>query len=137
MYERMRRETFVLHEPSADAWLVLDYAGVKRALYDADTFSSRASPAGGPPLHWLIFHDPPGHTKLGGIVARAFTPRVVANLEPRIRELSRELLDATIARGTMDVAVDYAIPLPLMVIAELIGVPIEDRPLFRGWSDVV
>jgi hypothetical protein len=70
-------------------------------------------------------------------VLRAFTPRVVAALEPRIRELARALLDAVIERGEMDVATDFSIPLPLMVIAEMIGIPTADRPQFRHWSDVI
>ena len=101
-----------------------------RALNDPDVFSSRASPPGSPgePLKWLIFFDPPRHTKLRALIMRAFTPRVIASLEPRIRELSRELLDQVIEHGEMDLAADFSVPLPLMVIAEMIGVPVADRP---------
>jgi cytochrome P450 len=132
VYERIRRASPVLHVPPPfDSWLIFDYEGVKRALSDHDTFSSRV-PA---PRHWFLFHDPPGHTKLRGLISRAFTPRVVANLEPRIRELSRELLDRTIERGEMDLAGDYAVPLPMMVIAEMIGIPPADWLRFKRWSD--
>jgi cytochrome P450 len=71
---------------------------------------------------------------------QAFTPRSVANLETRIRDLSRMLLDQTIERahgGEMDLATDYSVPLPMMVIAEMIGIPLADWPLFRNWSDVI
>src|SRR5258707_96990 len=75
--------------------------------------------------------------KLLALNSKAFTPRTVTILEPRIAELSRELLDRVIDRGEMDLAVDYAIPLPLMVIAEMLGIPPSDRPRFRHWNDVM
>jgi cytochrome P450 len=62
---------------------------------------------------------------------------MVANLEPRIRELSRELLDQTIERGEMDVALEFAVPLPMRVIAEMLGVPAADWPRYKRWSDVI
>src|ERR1700680_3663890 len=98
--------------PPFDAWMIFDYQGVKRALTDHDVFSSRV-PA---PPHWFIFFDQPGHTKLRALISQAFTPRMVANLEPYIRELSRQLLDRTTERGEMDLAADYSVPLPMMVI---------------------
>jgi cytochrome P450 len=119
--------------PPFDAWMIFDYDGVKRALYDQAVFSSLV-PA---PKNWFIFSDPPSHTKLRGLIVRAFTPRVVANLESRIRELSRELLDKAIQRSEMDLAVDYAVPLPMKVIAEVIGIPAADWSRFRGWSDAI
>ena len=70
-------------------------------------------------------------------IAKAFTPRVVANLEPRIRELSRQLLDETIERGEMDLAADFAVPLPMLVIAEMLGVPAADWPRYKRWSDAI
>jgi cytochrome P450 len=119
--------------------MIFDYEGVKRALNDHDAFSSRATPPGpsGKPLEWLVFFDPPRHTKLRAIIMQAFTPRVVASLEPRIRELSRELLDQSLELGEMDLAANYSVPLPLMVIAEMIGIPLADRPLFKRWSDAI
>jgi len=137
IYDALRAQAPVLHDPTSDLWMLLDYESVHRALHEPDTFSSRAAVRGGRPLDWLIFFDPPRHTKLRALVLRAFTPRVVAALEPRIRELARALLDAVIERGEMDVATDFSIPLPLMVIAEMIGIPTADRPQFRHWSDVI
>ena len=61
---------------------------------------------------WFIFYDPPRQTKLRGLVMKAFTPRMVAELEPRIREISRTLLDRVASRGEMDLAADYAVPPP-------------------------
>jgi cytochrome P450 len=137
MYDQLRSGSPVFRVPQADIWMIFDYEGVKRALHDHDAFSSRASPPGGGPLDWLIFFDPPHHTKLRAIILRAFTPRVVANLEPRIRELSCELLDQTIERGEMDLCADFSVPLPLMVIAEMIGIPLADRQRFKRWSDAI
>jgi cytochrome P450 len=134
LFEQVRGTSPVVHVPPPfDAWLIFDYEGVKRALYDHATFSSGV-PA---PRNWFIFSDPPHHTKLRGLIAKAFTPRVVANLEPRIRELSRELLDRVVERGEMDLALDYAAPLPMKVIAEMIGVPVANWSRFRGWSDAI
>ena len=95
------------------------------------------APGHGNPGEWFIFFDPPRHTKLRALISKAFTPRVVANLEPRIRELSRQLLDETIERGEMDLAADFAVPLPMRVIAEMLGVPAADWPRYRRWSDAI
>lgn len=130
---QLRSTSPVLPVPQADLWMAFDHESVKRALHDTDAFSSAAAPPGGKPLDWIIFNDPPRHTKLRALVTRAFTPRVVAGMEPRIRALSQGLLDEVVPHGEMDVAVDLAIPLPILVIAELIGIPAADRPIFtRG-----
>src|SRR5579872_6262707 len=90
-YEYLRSASPLLRVPPPfNGWMIFDYDSVKWALNDNATFSSRV-PA---PPNWFLFDDPPSHTKLRGLIARAFTPRMIANLEPRIRELSRELLDA-------------------------------------------
>jgi cytochrome P450 len=137
VYDQIRHASPLFHDPRSDFWMIFDYEGVKRALSDPETFSSRAAPPGGGALDWLIFFDPPRHTKLRLLISQAFTPRSVANLEPRIRELSRELLDQVIEKGEMDLAADYAFPLPLRVIGEMLGIPAEDRPRFLRWNDVV
>ena len=137
LYARLRAAAPALRDPRTGAWLLLDYESVKRALTDHATFSSDVSAAGRGNLGWLIFADPPRHTKLRALVMRAFTPRAVAALAPRIRELARGLLDRTAGRGEMDLVADFSVPLPLMVIAELLGAPIDDWPRLRGWSDAV
>jgi cytochrome P450 len=136
-YAMLRGASPVLHEPQSGAWLVLDYDGVKRTLHDQDAFASAVSPEGGPTSRWLIFMDPPRHGRLRALVAKAFTPRVVEALEPRVRTLSSELIDAVIARGSMDLVADYAAPLPMLVIAEMLGVPVADRPRFLRWTDAM
>lgn len=79
--------------------------------------------------------DPPEHRKLRRIVSRAFTPRLVAGLGPRIGALTHELLDRVEGGPAMDLVADLAHPLPVTVIAELLGVPGEDRELFRQWAE--
>ncbi|UQA63889.1 cytochrome P450 [Polyangium aurulentum] len=138
LYEQMRASSPVLHVPSMDLWMLFDYESVKRALTDHDTFhSNMAGISGRGNPEWFVFFDPPRHTKLRALVTRAFTPRSIASLEPRIRDLSRELLDAQIERGEMDLVLDYAIPLPTMVIAEMLGIPVADRQQFTRWVDVI
>jgi cytochrome P450 len=85
-------------------------------------------------LPMLIMTDPPRHTALRRIVSRAFTPRRIASLEPGITELVEGLLDAADDHGTWDAVATLAGPLPAIVIADLLGVPREDRGSFRRWS---
>ena len=134
IYERMRSASPVLHAPLPfDMWMIFDYDGARQVVNDYDTFSS-AVPA---PDHWFIFFDPPQHTKLRALIAKAFTPKSIADLEPRIRTLSREFLNEVIERGEMDVAADFSVPLPMTVIAEMIGIPCADWPRYKHWSDVI
>jgi cytochrome P450 len=137
LYDQMRSRCPVQQVPGADIWVIFDYEGVNRTLNDPEVFSSRAAPPGDKPFDWLIFSDPPRHTKLRAIIMRAFTPRVVAGLEPRIRILAHELLNQALAQRDIDVAADFAVPLPIMVIAEMIGIPLADRPRFKQWSDAI
>jgi cytochrome P450 len=131
LYAKVREVSPVFREPESGIWMIFDHAGVKRALDDHEHFSSKHGP------DWMIFSDPPRHTKLRALISKGFTPRSVANLEPRIRELSRQLLDRVSERGEMDLAADFAVPLPMMVIAEMLGIPVEDRGRFVGWNDVL
>ena len=167
LYAQMREAAPLLNLPQFDLWLIFDYEGVKRAINDHAEFSSAASQGRLKPFDWLIFSDPPRHTKWRAIIMRAFTPRMIDNLERRIRELSRELLDRAMVgaasgstelaevraaqtdaevrlgppdlreQGRMDLAADYAAQLPLLVIAEMLGIPLSDRPQFKRWSDAI
>jgi len=87
----------------------------------------------------VISSDPPQHGRLRSIVNRGFTPRRIAALEPRIRAIARELLDAVLTgeSGTIDLVGDYSVPLPVRVIAELLGVEPEKREDFKRWSDTI
>ncbi len=83
--------------------------------------------------HMLNF-DPPDHTRLRRLVSQAFTPRLIEQLRGRIQYLSDSLLDAVQERGYMDLIDEFAYPLPITVISEMLGIPVEDRGKFRAWS---
>ena len=82
----------------------------------------------------FLFMDPPDHTRLRGLVNKAFTPRVVESLRPRIQAIVDELLDDAAKRGSLEVIEELAYPLPVVVISEMLGVPKEDNETFKGWS---
>jgi cytochrome P450 len=86
-------------------------------------------------LGMMLVKDDPDHARLRGLVNKAFTPRVVAELRPRVQAIADELLDAAEARGELDAIEDLGMPLPIIVIAELLGVPLEDRAQLKRWSD--
>jgi cytochrome P450 len=121
LYDQLRTSYPLLRVPPPfNAWMIFDYEGVKWVLNDHETFSSQV-----PAPQWFIFFDPPAHTKLRALVSQAFTPRMVASLDRRIRELSRQLLDQTIERGEMDLAGDFSAPLATKVIAGIIWHPLD------------
>lgn len=84
---------------------------------------------------WMLMVDPPDHTRLRGLVSKAFTPGVVANMQSLIQELVDDMLTRVQPQGRMDVITDLANPLPAIVIAELLGVPRTDQQQFKQWSD--
>ncbi len=94
--------------------------------------------------HFMLFRDPPEHTRLRGLVNKAFTPRMVSKLHDQIQQLADDLIDRIRAKGEMDAIADFALPLPVTVIAELLGVPQEDQGRFShragellGGNDIV
>jgi cytochrome P450 len=84
---------------------------------------------------WAVFTDPPKHTHLRGLMNTAFTARAVERLRPRVEALVEELIDQVRDLGQMDLIRDFAWPLPITVIAEMLGVPREDRAALKVWSD--
>src|SRR5947209_14395555 len=122
-------------------WHVFRYADVARVISDSQVFSSelgRVLPIGEKLSEGnLTRTDPPRHHALRRLVGAAFSPKVVTGLVPRIAEVARELLDATDGGAEFDLVSALAYPLPVTVIAELLGLPICDRELFRTWADRV
>lgn len=124
------------------AVLVARYADVAMALRDHEHFSSTPPPL--PPDAYRAFgdsrdllgQDPPEHTRLRRLISRDFTPRRIRELEPGIRQIARELMDKA-AKGEFDVMAELANVLPVMVIAEMLGVPPEKYAMFKEWSDRV
>ncbi|MFD3419451.1 cytochrome P450 [Streptomyces decoyicus] len=131
----------VRHDERQNLWQVLDHRSVAAVLADPATYSSDFSGLTPTQPDFETFRqgnfvgmDPPEHRKLRTLVSQAFTPRVVAGLEPRIHAITAELLDAVEDRDRFDVVDALAYPLPILVIAELLGVPAADRKLFQEWA---
>jgi cytochrome P450 len=134
----------VEYKPELGMWHVYGHPEAARVLGDPATFSSntkrKVAEAEAFAEGNIIWMDPPEHRKLRNLVSHAFTPKVVANLEPRIAELTHELLDAAIpttGRDRLELVADLAYPLPVIVIAELLGVPSGDRAMFKEWVDAI
>ncbi|GAA3027910.1 cytochrome P450 [Streptosporangium longisporum] len=130
----------VRFDETTGMWNVYGYPEVMRILGDPKTFSSDTARTLPPEMQEptegnLVQMDPPLHGKLRKLVSHAFTPKVVADLEPRIAEVTGELLDALDGRDRLELVADLAYPLPVIVIAELLGVPAGDRHLFKQWVD--
>jgi cytochrome P450 len=138
-YRFMRELQPVYYQPDYHSWQVFRYDDVQRVLSEYATFSSSFSGGQGrDPLSMsIISMDPPRHRQLRNLVTQAFTPRGVAQLSGRITAIVNDLLDQVIATGRMDVVSDLAYPLPVIVIAEMLGIPQEDRARFKMWSDAI
>lgn len=146
-YAEMRDRAPVRYDPGRATWDVFRYDEVKAVLNDDERFS--ASPRnvagfeepddGGFMLETMLQQDPPRHDELRSVVDDAFEPREIQELEPTIRELASELLDDALARaeGEIDLVEDLAYPLPVVVIADLLGVPRDERDQFKEWSDTL
>ena len=143
-YAKLRGRDPVHRSRLMDAWVFSRFADVDAILRDHRHFSSdpRKRVASGrraslPNVEEpsMLFLDPPDHTRLRALVNKAFTPRAVAALEPHIRELTTTLLDAVDDPAAFDLMEAVAKPLPVIVIAEMLGIPPEDRARFAVWSD--
>lgn len=122
-------------EEPIHAWALLRHADVFAALRDTETFSSNVTSAIRVlPRLTLLHDDPPRHLHLRRLVNRAFSPKRVTDLEPWIRSIATSLLDA-LGEGPTELMRDYAIPLPMQVIATLLGIPPEEYATFRSWSE--
>src|SRR5262245_48487559 len=119
------------------AWALMKYEDVYGALRDHDTFSSARNPliekGFFPPLV-LITDDPPRHTRFRRLVNKAFTLKRIETLEPWIAGIANELLDE-IGTGEVDIIQSYTMPLPVKVVARLLGIPGEEYLTFKRWSD--
>lgn len=125
-------------------WLVTGYDEARQALSEQRLSKAlTAEEIGLTPeltsamLRQMLFLDPPDHTRLRRLVSSAFTVRRVEALRPRIDQIAAELLDTIAGQETVDLIETFANPLPLQVICELLGVPLEDRAAFRDWSAIV
>lgn len=144
-YARLRDEAPVYRNEAAGFYALSRHADVVEAFRDNTRFSSAHGvsldpAASGPHAHRtmsFLAMDPPMHGRMRGLVSRGFTPRRVAEMEPRIRELTRLHLDVALEKGSFDFIADLAGKLPMDVISELIGVPAADRAELRRLSDLL
>ena len=146
------REDEHLHRTPDGLWVLTRYDDVLAAVRDARLSSHpRHSPdrrrgredaaeiplIGDGTIEIMLLADAPDHTRLRRLANKAFTPRAVEALRPRIIELVDGMLDVAAERGTFDVMADLAEPLPVMVICDLLGVPVEDQDQFKPWSEAI
>lgn len=134
-YEQLRRKDPVHRMRLIEAWALTRYEDVQDVLIDHKRFTNAERNYDYMQYRTFLDLDPPDHTRLRGLVSKAFTPRAVRELGPRIQGLVDELLDAVAGKSRIDLISDFAFPLPVIVIAEMLGVPAEDRARFREWSD--
>lgn len=136
-FTQLRRHSPVVRLGAMDLWAVARYADCVRVLRDPDTFSSvvgvRQLTGELPPS--LLFSDPPVHTRLRSLVAKAFTPRMVELQRPAIESYSEQLVDAMLQAEEGDIVAGLAYPLPVQVIATMLGVADGDLATFKRWSD--
>jgi cytochrome P450 len=134
------RELRIHRHPGLPVFSVFGYADTVDVLRDSATWSNKFLP---PPefpeladrAPSMLGTDPPEHERLRGLVNQAFTPKIIRRLEPRMIEIAHQLLDRALARRKVDLVQALTYPLPVTVIAEIIGVPAEDGARFKDWSD--
>ena len=146
-YKELRERDPFHPSPLTGALVISKYDDVDAVLRNYKVFSNRRGPVGtrnrrgiGEQIEnelqpSMLSLDPPDHTRLRGLVSRAFTPRQVAKMEDHIRETAHALLDEVDGQDEFDLMANLAALLPTVVIAEMIGVPTEDRQQFKEWSD--
>jgi len=126
--------------PTTEFWSVMRYGDCAEILQDTARFASGQGP--GPErlvaldgIGMLIYADEPHHTRQRRIVGKGFSPRIVELVTPKIEALCHELVDGFAGRGEVDAAADYASPVAMGGICEMLGIPASDRPLFRRWTE--
>ncbi|QKG83519.1 cytochrome P450 [Kroppenstedtia pulmonis] len=141
VYRQLRENTPVRFDPDRQCWDFFRYEDVRHILRDPESFSSKrtfsANQQGSIISESLITTDPPKHRELRSLISKAFTPKRVEQLGPSIQQIVDDLLEQVLDQGRMEVVSDLASPLPVIVIARLLGVPREDQLLFKKWSDTI
>jgi len=148
-YTALREQAPVYEVPGLGLYIVSRYDDVLQVVRNPKLFSSKSGPAAMPPapevveivrtgyvpVDTLLTNDPPAHARYRSLVNHAFTPSRVARLEPYMRALAHELIDTFAARGRVELVREFAVPFPLTIIADQLGVPRADMPAFKRWSD--
>jgi len=150
-YAQLRSQDPVHWDEDMGFWVLTRYADVASAFNDPrfsraqgltgwyqrrpESEQAAAEPVYHAYSKMMTYSDPPYHTRLRGLANKAFTPRMVEQMRLHIQQIVEDLLDAVQVRGRMDVIHDLAYPLPIIVIAEMLGLPAEERQRFKEWSD--
>lgn len=149
-FHRMRTEDPVYWHPQLESWILTRYEDIQYVIRDSRFSVDRGGQIGkGGSLRtrdkldycnqffgqWMVFSDPPRHTRLRTLVGKAFTPQLADSLQSAIACLANELIDAVQNVGRMDVIQDFAVPFPILVTAQLLGIPRERIPDLKQWSD--
>ncbi len=150
VYHQMRNEAPVYWSDAWGCWMLTRYEDITWTLQDYQTFTSlgrltatmdlpeplweRVEPLVRHYSQGLINVDPPDHTRMRKLVHLAFTPRAIRKMQTYIQDIVDRLIDERIEHGDMDVIWDFSYPLPVTVIAEMMGIPVEDHPKFKTWS---
>ncbi len=143
-YDRLRAAAPVYRDEQSGAWVVTGYADVAAMLRDT-RFVAQKPMFNEPELErlqqiserWMVLLDPPAHTRLRRLVNVAFTPRIVGNLGPHIEQLVSQMLERVYPDGSMELIEDLAFPLPVTVIAHMLGVPADRHADFKRWSEAL
>ena len=150
VFQELREQAPLYRSSVLGGWVLTRYDDVKLAISDRRFSADRMRPFFAQlPVssqtayatlrdsisRWAVFHDPPEHTRLRGLMNKAFTARAIERLEPRISSLIDGLLDQVVDRGEMDLIADLAYPLPASVILDMLGLPCDDLDRIKVWSD--
>lgn len=144
-YEPLRSTEPLLYVEGLNAWVLTTYEDAlwllkdPRFIKDAQkvfSLEGRQQEMASRMRNMLMV-DPPDHTRLRSLVSKAFTPRMIEQLRPRIQQIADELLDAVQEQGQMDLLPAFAYPLPITVISEMLGIPVADRQQFRVWTQAI
>ena len=154
-FARMRQETPIHAHQAPDGstiWYITRYEDVSAVLRDDENFckdprNARDSTAPGAASRRsathkrinenMLFSDPPDHTRLRSLVSQAFTPHRIDKLAPRVQTIANDLLDQVQGMCEMDLMAAYALPLPVFVICEMLGIPESDRDQVADWSQAI
>ncbi len=150
VFQELRKQAPMHYSQVLGGWVLTRYDDVKLAISDRRFSADRMRPffaqlpseqrtafgaLGDSISRWAVFHDPPEHTRLRGLMNKAFTARAIERLEPRIQTIVDRLLDQVITRGEMDLIADFAYPLPASVILDMLGLACDDLDRIKTWSD--
>lgn len=146
-YAQWRVTEPIIYVEGLDAWLLTTYEDALWLLKDPrftkdrrklpELEEQRDESWGTFVMRNLLMVDPPDHTRLRRLVSKAFTPRMIEHLRPQIQQITDDLLDAVHEQGAMDLIADFAYPLPLTVISDLLGIPVTDRQQFHRWTQAM